>query len=167
MVLTKPELIAALQNEVRILLHLATKIEPAQLDHRPTPAQRSIRELVQYLGMMGPALLLYALSDPTDEQIWYAAERESKGWDFEESLARIRAQHDGYAAALANVTDAALRSEMVDFDGNRSSRGAFIVSLVLGGCAAYRTQLFLYLKACGHSRLNSSNLWSGVDAVPA
>lgn len=167
MVLTRPELIAALQNEVRILLHLAGKIEPAQLDYRPTSGQRSCRELVQYLGMMGPALLLYALSDPTDEQIWHTAERESKEWDHEESLARIRAQHDWYATALAAVTDAALRSELVDFDGNRSSRGAFIVNLVLGGCVAYRTQLFLYLKACGHPQLNSSNLWSGVDAVTA
>ena len=37
MVLTKPELITALQNEVRILLHLASKIDRAQLDYRPTP----------------------------------------------------------------------------------------------------------------------------------
>jgi hypothetical protein len=37
MVLTKPELIASLQNEVRILLHLAGKIDRAQADYRPTP----------------------------------------------------------------------------------------------------------------------------------
>ena len=30
MVLTKPELIASLQNEVRILLHLASKIDRAK-----------------------------------------------------------------------------------------------------------------------------------------
>ena len=54
---------------------------------------------------------------------------------------------------------------MIDFDGNTTSRGAFIVNLVLCGCAAYRTQLFLYLKASGQSHLNSGNLWSGVDAT--
>jgi hypothetical protein len=37
MVLTKAELIASLQNEVRILLHLPSKIDRAQLDYRPTP----------------------------------------------------------------------------------------------------------------------------------
>jgi hypothetical protein len=37
MVLTKSELIASLQNEVRILLHLASKIDRAKLDYRPTP----------------------------------------------------------------------------------------------------------------------------------
>jgi hypothetical protein len=43
-----------------------------------------------------------------------------------------------------------------------------IVSLVLGGCAAYRTQLFVYLKACGRDELNTMNLWGGIDApMPA
>ena len=60
MVLTKPELIAALQNEVHILLHLASKIDRAQLDYRPTPKQRSTIELVKYLSVMGPRWLQFA-----------------------------------------------------------------------------------------------------------
>ena len=57
MVLTKSELIASLQNEVRILLHLASKIEPTTLDYRPTPKQRSTIELLKYLCVMGPGLV--------------------------------------------------------------------------------------------------------------
>ena len=57
MVLTKPELIRLLQNEVRILLHLASKIEPAVIDYRPTPRQRSTIELLRYLSIMGPQLV--------------------------------------------------------------------------------------------------------------
>ena len=45
--------------------------------------------------------------------------------------------------------------------------GAFIVNHVLGQCAAYRTQLFMYLKACGREELNTTNLWVGVDPVAA
>src|SRR5687768_11562071 len=37
MVLTKPELLGSLQHEVRILLHLAGKIDRHKLDYRPTP----------------------------------------------------------------------------------------------------------------------------------
>jgi hypothetical protein len=84
MVLTKSELIASLQNEVRILLHLASKIDRARLDYRPTP-----------------------------------------------------------------------------------KRGSFIVNQVLCGCAAYRTQLFLYLKAWGREELGTMNLWAGADAEAA
>jgi hypothetical protein len=50
----------------------------------------------------------------------------------------------------------------------RSARGQFIAFHVHGQCAAYRTQLFLYLKACGREELNTMNLWVGMDgAIPA
>ena len=45
--------------------------------------------------------------------------------------------------------------------GTPMSRGAFIVNLVLSGSAAYRTQIFLYLKACGREELSTANLWGG------
>ena len=31
------------------------------------------------------------------------------------------------------------------------------------GHAAYRTQLFCYLKSCGRDELNTFNLWQGID----
>ena len=65
------------------------------------------------------------------------------------------------------MSEAGFRSEVNDFEGNKTSLGAFIVNLVLCGSAAYRTQLFLYLKASGREELGSSNLWSGVDQPPA
>ena len=51
--------------------------------------------------------------------------------------------------------------------GTKTTRGAFIVNMVLGGHAAYRTQLFCYLKACGREELGTSNLWRGVDPPAA
>ncbi len=48
--------------------------------------------------------------------------------------------------------------------GNHTTRGAFIVNLVLGGCAAHRTQKFNYLKACVREELSTMNCWAGVDA---
>jgi hypothetical protein len=83
MVLTRDELSRSLQHEIKILLHLASKLEPGMLDYRPTPKQRSALE--------------------------------------------------------------------------------FLVSFLLSGYAAYRTQLFLYLKACGREELGTINLWDGAD----
>ena len=48
--------------------------------------------------------------------------------------------------------------------GRKSTRGALLVDLVLAGHAAYRTQLFDYLKSCGREELNTWNLWAGMDA---
>ena len=46
MVLTKPELITALQNEVRIPLPLAGKVDRTAIDDGPTATQRTMLELL-------------------------------------------------------------------------------------------------------------------------
>ena len=168
MALTKSELIASLQNEVRILLHLGSKIDRSMLDYRPTPKQRSTLELLKYLSTMGPMMIRYALAKDGafDRDAWTKVGQAAEARDFDQTLEAIAAHVDEYATLLANVTDADFRSEMTTFDGGKTTRGAFIVNLVLCGCAAYRTQLFLYLKACGREELGTSNLWRGAD-VPA
>ena len=166
MVLTKSELIGSLQNEVRILLHLAGKVDRARLDYRPSPKQRSTLELLQYLSIMGPALVEATQAGAFDRQRWTAAENSAKARDFDQTLAAIAEHKDRYAALLGGMSDADYRSEISMF-GQPTTRGAFIVNLVLSGCAAYRTQLFLYLKAGGRDELGTMNLWGGMDAPPA
>lgn len=163
MVLNKAELIASLQNEVRILLHLAGKIDRAKLDYRPTPKQRSTVELVKYLSMMGPTMVDVVKAGTFDPAAWTAAEEAANTQDFDQALAAIAAQSEGYATMLAGMSDADLRSEMELF-GEKGTRGAFLVNLLLCSCAAYRTQLFIYLKACGREELSTMNLWGGMDA---
>ena len=163
MVMTTSELIGSLKNEVRILLHLASKIEPEMRDYRPAPKQRSALELLQYLSIMGPSLIEVAKAGTFDPPTWTAAEQAAKARDFDQTLAAIAEQSDKYAALLGGISDAEMREE-IDMFGSKSSRGAFIVNLVLCGCAAYRTQLFLYLKACGRQELSTMNLWAGMDA---
>jgi hypothetical protein len=165
MVLTKAELIGTLQNEVRILQHLITKIDRAQLDYRPTPKQRSTIELLRYLTNMGPMLIAAAKAGAFDGAAWGAADAAAKARDFDQTVAALAAHKDAYAALLADWTDADFRAPLEMF-GNKTTKGAFIVNMVLGGCAAYRTQLFLYLKACGREELSTPNLWGGVDPPP-
>jgi hypothetical protein len=167
MVLTKSELVAALQNEVRILLHLAGKVEPAMLDYRPTPKQRSMLELLKYLSMMGPTFVQYTLTGAQDASLWESATRAADARDLDQTIAAIAAQREDYAALLGDVTDDDFRVEVNDIGGGKTSRGAIMVNLVLASCAAYRTQLFLYLKSCGREELSTMNLWAGVDAPSA
>jgi hypothetical protein len=166
MVLTKSELIGSLQNEVRILLHLAGKIEPRMLDYRPGPKQRSTIELLKYLSVMGPQLVRGAIAGTFDPAVWTAAQQQADARTFEQTLEAIAAQSDEYARLLGPLSDADFRVEIEMF-GRKTTRGPFIVNLVLSGCAAYRTQLFLYLKACGREELSTMNLWGGMDAPVA
>ena len=164
MVLAKEELIASLQNEVRILLHLAGKIDRKQLDYRPTPKQRSTLELLQYLSVMGPMLIRAVKAGAFDGPAWQAAVAKANASNFDQVLAAIEKQSGAYADLLGVFSEADFRGEIDLFGGGKSTRGSIIVNMVLCGCAAYRTQLFLYLKSCGREELNTMNLWGGVDA---
>lgn len=166
MVLTKEELVAALQNEVRILAHLAGKVDKAKLDYRPTPKQRSTLELLQYMAIMGPTQVAVIkggiFNRAALSAAWSPAESAAKKMTVEQAVSAIRAQSEEYAGLFRGWTEADMRSE-VDMFGTKSSRGALLVNLVLSGYAAYRTQLFCYLKSCGREELNTMNLWAGVD----
>ena len=167
MVLTKSELIGSLQHEVRILVHLAGKVDRQWIDYRPTPKQRSILELLRYMSIMGPQLVEATKTGTFDREKWGAADKAAQARDFDQTVAAIAAQAELYPALLADMTDADFRAE-IDMFGGRTTKGAFLVNLVIGGHAAYRTQLFLYLKSCGRADIGTSNLWGGVDAaVPA
>jgi len=166
MVLTKDELIASLQNEVRILVHLCSKIDRSQLDYRPTPKQRSTIELLRYLSIMGPGLVGAIKAGAFDGAAWGAAMAAANAKDFDQVLASIEAQSAGYAESLGAYSDADFRGEIEMF-GRKSTRGSILVNMVLCGYAAYRTQLFCYLKACGRDELNTMNLWAGIEGAMA
>lgn len=164
MVLTKAELLSTLQKEARILAHLADKVEPSMVDYRPTPKQRSSLELMRYMTIMGPQLLHAAKTGGWDMSSWTEASKAAEARDWNQTVAVIKKQADEYAKLLADMSDADFRAEMTGFDGKPVSKGAFITNLIVCGHAAYRTQLFCYLKSCGRDELSTYNLWQGVDA---
>lgn len=166
MVLTKSELIGSLQNEVRILLHLAGKIDRTTIDYRPTPKQRSTLELLKYLSIMGPGLVQAIKTGAFDPAVWTEAQKAADARNLDQTLAEIATHADRFKALLGEMSDADFRAE-VEMFGQKTTRGASIINMVLSGYAAYRTQLFLYLKACGREELSTMNLWAGVDAPPA
>ena len=163
MVLTKAELIAALQKEVGILIHLAQKLDETSTHYRPTAKQRSSLELLRYLTVMGPALVQATKDGKFDPAAWQARIEHSHTLDLDGVIATLVKQKDAYPELLRDMADEDFRKPIEMF-GNTSSKGAFLVNLVLGGYAAYRTQLFLYLKSTGRHELGTLNLWQGVDA---
>ena len=115
MVLTKSELIASLQHEVRILVHLSSKLDRSMLDYRPTPKQRSAIELLRYLTIMGPNLVKFARSGSFDPAAWTVEEKAAGARDFDQSVAAIAAQSETYATLIGEISDADFRGEIEMF----------------------------------------------------
>jgi hypothetical protein len=167
MVLTKDELISTLRAEIRILLHLAGKVDRSKLDYRPTPTQRTTLELLQYMAIMGPTQLGVIKAGVFNRKAlsaaWQPAEAAAAEMTFDQAIAAIEKQSGEYARELGKWTEADFRST-VDLFGTKTTRGAMLVTMVISGHAAYRTQLFCYLKSCGRDELGTINLWAGVDS---
>ncbi len=84
--------------------------------------------------------------------------------DFAAVVKNLESQSAFYAEAIGAYSDEDFRAEIEMF-GMKMSRGQFLVNMVQCGHAAYRTQLFCYLKGCGRDELNTMNLWAGADAT--
>lgn len=164
MVLSTAELVAALQHEAQVTCHLASKVDPDQINYRPTPGQRSTIELLQYLTMMGPTLTAAIRGGGFDVNAWTAAATTAGARDLTAAREALATHAQTYAEQVAKMSDADMRVE-IELFGVVATRGAHLVVKVLAACAAYRMQLFLYLKASGQAELTSSNLWSGVDVA--
>ena len=102
--ITAEQWIASMRDETRILKHLAAKVDPAQLDWRPTEGQRSIGELLQYMTVMAAIPAVYV-----DTQNWdHAQEYSGRTADvtLENFAERMDAQADEIAEIAARVTAA-------------------------------------------------------------
>jgi hypothetical protein len=170
MVLTKEEAIASLQNEVRLVLHLMSKIEPSMLEYRPSPKQRSMIELCRYFVVMAPVQLRFIVAGNFTMETWIAAwrpeEAAANSLNLDQVKAALAKQPALFADLLKPCTESDFRTEIEMF-GNKATRGMWLIRLPLTHYAAYRMQLFLYLKACGREDLNTMNLWAGVDGSAA
>ncbi|MGI9071466.1 MAG: hypothetical protein ACR2JB_09175 [Bryobacteraceae bacterium] len=94
---------------------------------------------------------------------WRTEEAAAKVMNLEEVKDAIGTQSALFTELVGSCSDADFSAEMEMF--GKASRGSWIVSLVRCHYAAYRMQLFLYLKACGREELNTINLWVGMDAA--
>lgn len=157
---TKENFIKSLENEVRIIKHLGTKVTPAMADYRPSPAQRSTLELMQYISSVGSGIMKSILDGDT------------KGWtEYDEFRKSVTVENfaEKMDIELADMKENFTKFSDEDFSQERDFYGKAQVSEhminILRNFSAYRMQLFLYIKANGVN-VNTMNLWGGMDSMP-
>lgn len=163
--LTKPEFLAALARETRILTHLAKQLQPQHLEFRFTPPQRSTRELLQYLAIHNQASVQWFLAGNWDH--WDALEAQSKAIDLASFPKALKAQERAVAKLLEPIGERAWRTRAVPLPGGGRRTlplGQALFEVTLTQAIGYRMQLFLQAKAAGLAHLNSNDLWRGKRA---
>lgn len=160
--ITRDDFIDSVAHEVAVCKHLFTKVPLESLDFRPTPGQRSLRELLLYI----PAMLSLAT------EFLITGNREVFGQKNKTLMARNaedfpRLIDEGLADFKRQIE--AIPEE--DFQGREVAMptgqvlklGPALLNFTHKFAAAYKLQLFLYLKQLGRSELNTANAWAGRD----
>jgi len=161
--LTTDELKDAFSEEIRIVRHLATKIDPAKTDWRPTEGQRSTQELLRYLALVGIGPLKAMLV--ADWNVIGEMDKKLEGMGLAGFDAAMESQETQLHAELDALGDSGLAEREGKLPwGNTLPMGQAIFATSLRFLCAYRMQLFLYAKQSGATDLGTHNAWMGMDA---
>lgn len=160
--ISKEQIAASMMFECDVAKHLHTKLTPAAYDYKPTGPQRSTLELLRYLSVCGIAGIqsLYTsdwktFSKYVERSAKMTAEEFPAAMDLQKS--EIKEFFDGITEHDLETRDAKLPV------GGTQLLGQAILNLPFKWIAAYKLQLFLYLKATGAEELNTANAWMGMD----
>lgn len=165
--ITRDELIDAMVHEINVARFIAGKIPADQWNWRPSPSQRSVLELAQYLSRAGVGSLTTHVNgnrNHVDAMVEKAnrVTPQTFGAAMESQAAEIR-------RVLGGVSHERLANDRVTlpWGGAPMSLAAAILNSSLKYLTAYRMQLFLYAKQLSREELGTAQAWAGRDPVPA
>jgi len=161
--ITKDQLAESMTRECDICVHLYSKIGAEAFEYRPSPAQRSTFELLQYLSICGIASTqCMAQSDWKLYGDYSERVADMKPEDFPAAMERQKKELEEF---FASVSEETLETQEAPFPGGDTMPlGAAILNGPAKWLAAYKLQLFLYAKATGASEIGTANAWIDVDA---
>ena len=160
--ITKEQFIESLQTEFKIIKHLAEKVKPEQLGHKPTEAQRTMHELMHYLTYIFIAGTDSTVSGDGNAYKKYAETPMPTVENFAEMMDKQEAE---VVKLISPMTEEDMATE-VNIWGRNQSKAMHLLGL-LKIATAYKMQMFLYLKQSGTANIGTMNLWAGMDQPPA
>ena len=162
----KQQLLNSIEKEINICRRLYTKIEPGQMNFRPKENVRSTLELLQYLCVIVNAMPVYWLKkNDTDFNSFYTSiinvSKEIRQEDF---LAMMEKQWASIKELFEQVTEEDLLQKEIAYPwGGTAPLGEGIIATSIKWAAAYKLQLFLFIKLSQDTNLGTADAWTLTD----
>lgn len=160
--ITKEQYLGILGNEFRIIKHLAEKIKPEQLTHKPTEPQRNMQELMTYLTQIFISGVEGIITGDGSAYKKYLGVGEPATL---ENFAEMMDKEFAEVEKLINSLSEEDMETEVNMWGRNQSKALHLMGM-LSIAAAYKMQLFLYMKQSGTENIGTMNLWAGMDQPP-
>jgi hypothetical protein len=167
----KESLLECIRTEIETCKHLYSKIPSDAFEVRPAQEMRSIEELLQYLMWSARTPVTYfrdAEKGRTLREVATEHKELVKRYHVTEFEKAMDDQYADVAAIISAFTDHEIETKMVKFPWQtESTLGHAIMETAVKWLAAYKMQLFVYLKMQG-IQLNTADCWATpFTGVPA
>lgn len=159
--ISKELFITKLQNEVEIIKHLASKATaPELLDFKFSDPQRTTAQRLAYIALIWSACTQDIIHDDNSKFAVFNQKYEQ----FDPTTFADSIDHDlNEIITIVQSVDENKFKEEKTLRGKTDTRAGHMM-WVYNLYIAYKTQIFLQLKAAGLTNLGTMNLWAGMDA---
>lgn len=151
--ISKALFIEKLSNEVRILKHLASKAtSPELLAFQFSPTQRTTAQWFAYISLVGSACAKDIINDDSSGFASFTDHYEA--FDIANFNTIIDNDLAEISALIESASDEKLAEQKILFGNVHDTRVGHLL-MIYSLYAAYKTQIFLQLKAAGLTHLNT------------
>ncbi|MBL7931832.1 MAG: hypothetical protein JNL60_08020 [Bacteroidia bacterium] len=160
----KHHLLQNLQREVFLLKQLAKFIDEKDLDFRPNEKMRSTLELMQYLSGIGATMLRWFIKNDLSQEEWVKIRAYRKTLTLENFQERLDEQMADIKMYMDMISEEDLNTKEVELPSKEKMiLGTAIINAPIKWLAAYRMQLFTYLKMNGKLELSTKEAWTVIE----
>jgi hypothetical protein len=162
----KQHLLQNLQREIFLLKQLAGFIEERDLDFRPADKMRSTLELMQYLSGIGATMLRWFIKNDLYPEEWAKIREQRKLVTLDNFKQKLDEQLEQIVMYMDLINEEDLNTKEVELPSKEKMiLGTAIINAPIKWLAAYRLQLFTYLKMNGRSDISTREAWTMMTEV--
>jgi len=160
----KKQLLFNLERELELLKQIAPLIEERDLQFRPTEKVRSTLELMQYLSGVGATMMRWFVKNDLTPEEWLKIREYRKTVNIGNFRDRIDEQIKQIREYMDMIPEEELFTKEVELPSKEKMLlGNAIINAPIKWLAAYRKELFLYLKMNGRHDISTKEAWTILD----
>lgn len=157
----KQQLLFSLEREIQLLKQLSHFIEEKDLSFRPSEKVRSTLELMQYLSSIGSVMLRWFVKNDFQKEDWIKIREQRLSVNLDNFKDKLDLQLEEIKMYMTEISEEDLFQKEVELPNKEKMiLGSALINAPIKWFAAYRMELFLYLKMNGKTDIGTREAWS-------
>ena len=160
----KQHLFQNMEREIVLLKQLSKVIEEKDLEFRPQEKLRSVIELMRYLSTIGAVMLRWFIDNDLTPEEWVKIREHQKTVTLQNFAERLDEQLVSIRQYMDRISEEDLLTKEVSLPSKEKMvLASAIINAPVKWLAAYRKELFVYLKLNGHTEMSTKEAWTVME----